>query len=197
MDQTLGEIRLFAGNFAPLGWAFCSGGLLSIAENTALFALLGTTYGGDGQQTFGLPDLRGRVPVGNGDGPGLAPMDLGEMGGETAVTLTLNQIPMHNHTGTFNGAPKVSVSSANASQSAATAGASIATPGQLVSRVFTGSLGFDTNTPDTTLSTASMSLSGVVVSTGISGGSQPHTNMQPFLGMNFIIATEGIFPSRN
>src|SRR6476620_8139642 len=103
MEGYIAESRLFAGNFAPRGWAFCQGQLLSISQNTALFSILGTTYGGNGQTTFGLPDLRGRVPIhsGGSQGPGLSPYDLGEMGGTETNTLTINQMPAHNHTVQF------------------------------------------------------------------------------------------------
>src|SRR5215212_9817165 len=97
MEGYIAEIRLFAGNFAPRGWAFCAGQILSIASNTALFSLLGTTFGGNGQTTFGLPDLRGRVAVGPGQGPGLPSYDLGQMAGETTHTLIINEMPAHNH----------------------------------------------------------------------------------------------------
>src|SRR5688500_15190919 len=98
MEGTIGEIRLFAGNFAPRSWAFCSGQILSIAQNTALFSILGTTYGGNGQTTFALPDLRGRVPLSPGQGPGLPNYTLGQMSGETTHTLTQSEMPTHNHT---------------------------------------------------------------------------------------------------
>ena len=96
-DYFLGEIRMFGGNFAIQNWAFCNGQLMNIAQNTALFSLLGTTYGGNGIQTFGLPDLRGRVPMGQGNGPGMTLRAIGEVGGSESVTLTLNQMPMHSH----------------------------------------------------------------------------------------------------
>src|SRR5690349_24008377 len=99
-EPFIAEIVLFAGNFAPRGWAFCQGQILSIAQNTALFSLLGTTYGGNGQTTFALPDLRGRVPIGTGQGPGLAPIDLGQVAGNPSVTLTVNNMPAHNHQAT-------------------------------------------------------------------------------------------------
>jgi microcystin-dependent protein len=198
MEGTIAEIRMFAGNFAPRNWAFCAGALMSIAQNTALFSLLGTTFGGDGRTTFGLPDLRGRVPVGTGTGPGLPNVTLGETGGSNTVTLLTTQMPMHNHVGgTLTGNPSMMVSSGNASQSAATAGASIATPGTVSSRVFSGTLGFNTSAPDIALNAGSASLAGVSVTTGVNGGSQPHDNMQPYLGMNYIICLYGIFPSRN
>src|SRR6476660_4017904 len=106
MEGTIAEIRLFAGNFAPRSWAFCAGQILSIAQNTALFALLGTTYGGNGQTTFALPDFRGRIAVGTGSGPGLPIMDLGEVAGEPTHTLITTEMPAHNHTvaiGAYNG----------------------------------------------------------------------------------------------
>jgi microcystin-dependent protein len=197
MEGYIAEIRMFAGNFAPRNWSYCNGAIISIAQNTALFSLLGTTYGGNGSTTFALPDLRGRVAVGTGQGPGLSNMVLGQLGGSESVSLNINQIPSHNHTAAIAGAPTVMVSSGNAAQTAATAGASIATPGSVVSRVFSATLGFNTTTPDTALNAASASLAGVTVTTGVNGGSQPHTNIQPYLGMNYIICMYGIFPSRN
>jgi microcystin-dependent protein len=197
MEGYIAEIRMFAGNFAPRNWSYCNGAIISIAQNTALFSLLGTTYGGNGSTTFALPDLRGRVAVGTGQGPGLSNMVLGQLGGSESVSLNINQIPSHNHTAAIAGAPTVMVSSGNAAQAAATAGASIATPGSIVSRAFVATLGFNTTTPDTALNAASASLAGVTVTTGVNGGSQPHTNIQPYLGMNYIICMYGIFPSRN
>lgn len=166
----LAEIRIFTGNFAPRGWLFCHGQLLSIAQNTALFALVGTTYGGNGQTTFGIPDLRGRTPIGVGNGPGLTPRVLGEMSGIETVTLNSTQIPQHTH-------------ALNASSSAPTTN----TPsGSLLptgsSRIYAQ------GSPSTQLAPSSI---------GLAGGSQPHENMQPFLAVNYIIATQGIFPSRN
>lgn len=180
MDEYIGIIKIFGGNFAPRGWALCDGSLLSIAQNTALFSILGTTYGGNGQTTFALPDLRGRTAVGMGTGPGLSPVVQGQLAGEQNHTLITSEMPMHNHSSAVN--------SGNASQAAATAGASIATPGALSGRTFTPTLGFNTSTPDTALNPASV---------GIAGGNQPHNNMQPYLGVNYIICLEGIFPSRN
>lgn len=180
MEEYLGIIKIFGGNFAPRGWALCNGQLMSIAQNTALFSILGTTYGGDGRTTFGLPDLRGRTAVGMGQGPGLPSIDQGQLSGEANHTLITTEMPMHNHS--------AAVNSGNASQSAATAGASVATPGTLSGRAFTPTLGFNTATPDTALNPTSV---------GIAGGSQPHNNMQPYLGVNYIICLEGIFPSRN
>ncbi|MFN8012577.1 MAG: tail fiber protein [Holophagaceae bacterium] len=175
MEGTIGEIRLFAGNFAPRTWAFCQGQILAISQNTALFSILGTTYGGNGQTTFGLPDLRGRVPVGTGTGPGLPNVVMGQAAGEPAHTLSITEIPAHNHTAT---------SPAATASTTATPGTGVAvgpaTLGAAVSKNF--------GTADGSLAAPSI---------GIAGGSQPHNNMQPYLGMNYIICLQGIFPARN
>lgn len=161
--------------FAPRGYAMCSGQLLSIAQNTALFSLLGTTFGGNGQTTFALPDLRGRAPMHPGSGAGLTPRVLGEVTGNEAVTITVNQLPIHNHGGGGSGGQPCSTgpgttNTANTKFPAITTRPLYAdTPG--------GSVGAGTS--------------------GLTGGSQPHNNRQPFLALNFIIALEGIFPSRN
>jgi microcystin-dependent protein len=163
-----GEIVLFAGNFAPRGWAFCDGQLLSIAQNTALFSLLGTTYGGNGQTTFALPDLRGRTPIGPRQGPGLSNRDLGQQVGEENVTLTVNQLPAHNHP--LRGSDGA-VNSTKPTSAVPAKGGS-----------------YSTANPNVTMHPQAA---------GISGGSQPHDNMQPSLGLNYIICIEGIYPSRN
>lgn len=171
MDPILGSIILFAGNFAPRGWALCNGQLLSISQNTALFAILGTTYGGDGRTTFALPDLRGRTPIHAGDGRGLTHRNLGEMGGEEAVTLLPLQMPAHTHTAMGRNdtatrpEPERGVWAAPEEMRAA----------------FRGDM------PNVAMHPAAISLA---------GGSQPHDNMPPFLAMNYIIATQGVFPSR-
>jgi microcystin-dependent protein len=168
-DPYIGELRLFPYNFAPRGWAFCQGQLLSIAQNTALFSLLGTTYGGNGQTTFGLPDLRGRVPISSGQGPGLSPYALGQTGGVESVTLTTPQLPAHNH-------------SVNASSSATSKNPSGAEP------AFTGGGSSYGTANDLTMSPSMI---------GNTGGSQPHPNIQPYLTLNWCISLVGIYPSRN
>ncbi|MBK9105721.1 MAG: phage tail protein [Saprospiraceae bacterium] len=177
MEGYIAQIIMFAGNFAPKFWAFCAGQILSISQNTALFSLLGTTYGGNGQTTFGLPDLRGRVPVGTGQGPGLPNVTLGELSGIPATTLTVNQMPAHNHTAITN----VRVSSANTTSEEA-AGNILANQAQN----FYAPVG-----------TANGSLGGVTTTVGLNGGNQPVNIMQPYLGMNYVICLNGIFPSRN
>lgn len=168
MEPFLGEIRLFPYTFAPRGWAFCQGQILGIAQNTALFSLLGTTYGGNGQTTFGLPDLRGRVAVSSGQGPGLSPYSLGQQGGTESVSLTQNQMPLHAHL------VNASSVSPNASR-----------PGN----AFLAANGPYQAAPDGTTMAP-----GMIQGTG---GNQPHENRQPYTTLNYCIALEGIFPSRN
>ena len=172
-EPFIAEIRMFAGNFAPRGWAFCMGQIMSIAQNTALFSLLGTNYGGNGQTTFALPDLRGRVPVGTGQGPGLPSVDLGEKSGSPTHTLIITEMPAHNH--------PVSVP---ASQDVGTLYAPV-----------NGSVPAASNQRSAQFApSGTVQLSAVA---GITGGSQPFSIMQPYLGLSFIIALEGIYPSRN
>lgn len=166
----IGEIKMFAGNFSILGYAFCNGELMAISENDALFSLIGTTYGGDGQQTFGLPDLRGRLPVHYGSGPGLTPRSMGEMSGTETVTLITNQMPAHNH--------GVTVDSATGGQT---------NPQNNI-------VGKASVTP---YNTAAVNNQMGNQSIGQAGGSQPHDNMMPYLCVNFIISLYGIYPSRN
>lgn len=160
----VGEIRMFAGNFAPAGWMFCEGQLLPISENETLFQLIGTTYGGDGESTFGLPDLRGRIPIHQGNG-----FILAETGGAEEITLTVNQIPAHAH-------PLLC--------SSATATGTLPVPGQVMAAALQ-----DAYVEDLT----PVSLNPAAI--GLVGGSQPHTNFQPYLCVNFIISLFGIFPS--
>jgi microcystin-dependent protein len=169
----IGEITLFAGNFAPRGWAFCNGQLLSIAQNTALFSILGTTYGGNGQTTFALPDLRGRVPIHPGQGPGLSNYQLGQVGGSENVTLLSTQMPAHTH-------PVNAVASGGNQASPA---------GNLPAIESTGTSKDYSSAPATGPMSASM--------IGATGGGQPFPIVQPYECINYIIATQGIFPSRN
>ncbi|HVQ37503.1 MAG TPA: tail fiber protein [Pyrinomonadaceae bacterium] len=162
----VGEIRMFAGNFAPAGWMFCEGQLLPISENETLFQLIGTTYGGDGQSTFALPDLRGRLPIHQGNG-----FILAETGGVEEVTLTVNQIPAHSH---------AALCSGDTASLAPPTGSVLAAPADV------NTLPFGTDAPVGALNAASISPV---------GGSQPHTNFQPYLCVDFIISLFGIFPS--
>ena len=172
VETFLGEIRMFAGNFAPYGWAFCQGQILPIAQNTALFSLLGTTYGGDGRTTFALPDLRGRVPVGFGQGLGLSNRVIGEQFGSELVTLNINQMPSHNHT--------VNAVTSEGNQN-----------------LPTNSLPANTKTLDKEYSDANANTTMKATMVNPTGGSQPFGVSQPSLGVNFIIALQGIYPSRN
>lgn len=173
-DPFLAEIRMFGGNFAPTGWALCNGQLMSISQNTALFALLGTTYGGDGRVTFGLPNLVGSTPMQQGQGPGLTQRFLGEQGGEAAVALVTSEMPAHVH-------------QANASDAAGTTGS----PAGAVwaqARYGRGSVAlYGTGTPNQLMSTQDI---------GVSGQGLAHNNMPPYLTVTFIIALQGIFPQR-
>jgi microcystin-dependent protein len=180
MEGTIAEIRMFAGNFAPRNWAFCNNQTLPIAQNTALFSLLGTTYGGNGQTTFALPDFRGRVAVGTGQGPGLANITLGQMAGTPTVTLTTATMPAHNHplTGTVN-------PTANND-----AGGLGDTPGN--ARLGAGN--FFTAASDALVN---MAPAASTLAVGVNGSSQPFSIMPPYTGMNYIICMFGIFPSRN
>ncbi|GAB2511929.1 phage tail protein [Lysobacter humi (ex Lee et al. 2017)] len=170
----IGEIRLLAFNFDPAGWAACDGRLLPISEHDALFTLLGTTFGGDGQETFALPDLRGRVPVHMGQGPGLSARVLGELGGVEAVTLTSQQIPAHSH-----------------ALLATTAGATSTSPAGRMPAAVSGDT-FYVTTP--TGNTAAL-MSAQALAAG--GGSQPHENCMPTLTMQYCISLYGIYPQQN
>jgi microcystin-dependent protein len=180
MEGTIAEIRMFAGTFAPRNWAFCAGQLMSISQNTALFSILGTTYGGNGQTTFALPDFRGRVAVGTGQGPGLSNIQLGEVAGESSVTLLSTQMPQHNHT--INGSASGLANNANPTGNSL--GIAVVASGNAPVNAY--------------INTAPSAANALNPQTcGIAGGSQPHNNMQPYLGMNYIICLFGIFPSRN
>ena len=174
-DQFVGEIRIFGGNFAPTGWAFCDGQLLPISQNTALFSLLGTQYGGDGKSNFALPNLQGCAPLQAGQGPGLSLRDLGETGGEQTVTLLQTEMPAHSHSAQGSTGSNQTTPVNNAWASGAKLGG--------------GNLYF----PTTPASNVQMNPFG----TSITGGNLPHNNMPPFLGLTFIIALQGVFPARS
>jgi microcystin-dependent protein len=169
-EPFVGEIRMFGGSFAPAGWAFCDGATLPISENDVLFALIGTTYGGDGQETFALPNLQSRVPIHMGQGPGLQNYQIGEMGGVESVTITTQQLPNHNHA--LIGS--TSVANSNTPQDTLIAQADV-----------------DMYVADA--ADLAMNAASVVPA----GGSQPHDNMAPFLVISFIISLFGIFPTQN
>jgi microcystin-dependent protein len=177
------EIRIFAGNFAPVGWALCNGQLLPISQNTALFSLLGTTYGGNGTSNFALPNLQGSAPMQAGQGPGLSLRDLGESGGEQTVTLLVTEMPAHNHT----------LSATTTSGTTATS-----TSNQLALAVAGGGKQGGSNVVNYYSSNVSQATTGLAP-TGLSltGGNQPHNNLMPYLGLTFIIALQGVFPARS
>lgn len=195
MEPFIGQIMMFGGNFAPRGWAFCDGQLLSIASNTALFSILGTTYGGDGRTTFALPDLRGRVAVHPGTGPGLSTRRLGQRTGTEYNVLSVLNLPSHTHTATFKpysfpiAIPAVD-DDANSDEPTNNA---LAIP-----NIGGGNQIYSTAAPDTQLGPDSGEVQvGGNVTVYNTGGSQPLNNMQPFLATNYIIALVGLFPSRS
>ena len=169
-EPFIAEIRIFAGNFAPRGWAFCNGALLPISSNTALFSLIGTTYGGDGRTTLALPDLQGRAPMHPGRGPGLTTRRLGERSGVQSVTLTETQIPSHSHTLT-----------------GATEESDLTVPSP------TSMPGSDNNVYGTATDLVNMNAAAATST----GGGLPHNNIQPLLALNFIIALTGLYPARS
>ena len=171
-EPFIAEIRIFAGNFAPRSWAFCNGQLLPISQNTALFSLVGTTYGGDGRSTLGLPNLQGRAPMHPGRGPGLTERRLGQRGGSETVTLQESQIPNHIH-GVQGLVGRVSSSTPT---------------GNSINRSGGGNI-YQTGTA------SAATMAGQTI--GNAGGGQAHNNMQPFLAINFIIALVGLYPSRS
>lgn len=171
MDPYIGEIRIFAGTFAPKGWALCNGQLLPVVQHSALYSILGNKYGGDGRTTFALPDLQGRAPMHAGNGNGLTPRSVGEKGGVAEVTLSLNEMPAHRHD---------VLSAENATEDSPSGAVWSSTDSRSGERVYNDFIG------------PSMSIASLFAE----GGNQPHTNLQPYLGMNFIIALEGVFPPR-
>jgi microcystin-dependent protein len=178
-DQYLGEIRMFAGNFAPNGWSLCNGQLMSISQNSALFSILGTTYGGDGITTFGLPNLQGTVPVHQGTARSGSSYQIGQAAGTENVTLLTTNMPSHNHLVGVTNQPGTQVDPTNA----------------LIAETNTG----DSRNPiTTTLNYAPAPSTGTMAPTAVAmaGGSVPHSNMQPYLAITFIISLVGIYPSR-
>ena len=186
-EPFLGEIRIWSGNFAPRGWAFCQGQILSIAQNSALFSILGTTYGGNGQTTFGLPDLRGRAPIGVGQGPGLSPVTQGDMAGTENVNLTTSQLPPHAPNVTV----EVAIPAVSTSTTAVAAPANTLNLGPVAAAGRAGTL-YASDTPDVTLKPFAATATVTPVGSGF-----PVPIRDPYLGINFIIALEGIYPSRN
>ena len=170
-DPFVAEIRIFPFNFAPRGWAWCDGQLMPLAQNTALFSLLGTTYGGNGKSNFALPDLQGRAPMQPGQGPGLSLYDLGETGGSETVTLLESEIPNHPHSVIASQADGISTSPAN--------------------EFFATGIGVGMYGAPTSMNMMSMQ------ALAPAGGSQPHNNMQPYLTFYFCIALQGVFPPRS
>lgn len=203
-DPFLGEIRMVGFNFNPQGWALCNGQLMSIAQNSALFALLGTTFGGDGVSTFALPNYNGRSPVGMGNGPGLTPIVQGEVAGTEAVTLISTQMPAHTHTAVS--APFSASLTGPISIPAATTGTTQAAPantavlGPVAAAGRPGTL-YATTAADTTLAPFDATVTGNLTPSnptiGVTGGGLPIPIRNPFLGTNFIIALNGVFPSRS
>lgn len=202
MEGTIGEIRLFASNFAPKNWAYCAAQVVQIRANTALFAILGTTYGGDGTTTFMLPDLQGRVALGAGQGVGLSNYDLGAKEGTETVTLNITQLPMHNHQavaqpGLGSGTIKV--------MAVGNAGGALTPGGNYIGQDTGNSLtSYASSGTPVAMDPRSVTISNVVATAGAAsvtlaptGGSQPHNNLQPYTALNYIICMYGIFPPRN
>lgn len=183
-EPYIGQVELFGFNFAPKGWALCAGQILPISTNQALFALLGTTYGGDGRTNFALPDLRGRVAVGQGNASGLPPATLGQAGGEETHTLTANETPAHNHA-------LLTSPNANIAENTYTPAKNVTLTKTTGQDAGGNPLTFNIYAPD---SSPSQVLAPDAVTTA---GGQPHSNMMPYLGLNFCIALVGVFPSRD
>jgi microcystin-dependent protein len=198
-DPYLGEIRMVGFNYAPYGWAFCSGQVMSVAQNAALFALLGVTFGGNGQTTFQLPDLRGRAPVGMGQGPGLSNIALGEAAGTESTTLMPGNMPVHTHAAsvsggiTASGTASIPVTTTAAGEGATPGPATVLGPASAGGRAASV---YSTAAPNTTLAPFNISVQGGApsIQNAMAGGSQPFSLRNPFLGINFIIALQGMFP---
>jgi microcystin-dependent protein len=176
MNPYVAEIRIFAGNFAPTGWALCQGQIIPISQNTALFSLIGTSYGGDGVSTFALPNLQGSAPMHQGQGNGLSQRVLGETGGEDAVTVVTSEMPNHSHLVNASGAQGDETFPGDNFFAEARSGRALLKPYAT------------TDAPNTAMASSAV---------GPAGSSQPHNNLQPYLGITFIIALVGVFPPRN
>jgi microcystin-dependent protein len=190
MEAFLTTILIWPPNFAPLGWAICAGQLMSISQNTAVFSLLGTTYGGDGVSTFALPNLQGRIPIGVGQGPGLSPYVIGQQGGVESVNLNTNTIPSHTHSAAQNlsvSLPAVTTGGTTNQPSPSVAPAAPTDASRNPVNIYSNAA------PNQNL--AQPTVSGTIT-IGLTGGGQPHENRQPYLAVNYIIALQGIFPSR-
>lgn len=192
----IGQLLTVGFNFAPRNYAVCQGQIMSIAQNTALFSLLGTTYGGNGQTTFALPDLQGRVPMGQGNGPGLTPRTLGEVGGTETTTLLSSNMPQHVHslsgvTGTLNAVDLKATEQSPPSGGYLARGVDAAPAPDSIPKVYVPA---STGDPATKVPLAGVNVAG---NTAIAGGSIPFSTMQPYLVVNHCIALQGIFPSRN
>jgi microcystin-dependent protein len=187
-DVFVGQILLLPFNFPPKNFALCAGQLLPISQNTALFSLLGTMYGGNGTSNFALPNLQGKVPLGFGQGPGLSSYDQGQTGGSDAVTLVVGQLPVHSH--------PVDVSALTSTAKCSTGAANQSTPVGNVAAVepLAGDATYSAVAPDANMRSGAIALSGM--SAANTGGGLPHNNLQPYLTMNYCIALAGIFPSR-
>jgi len=187
MDGYIGQILAVGMTWAPRNWAICDGSLIAISSNTALFSLIGTLYGGDGRTTFALPDLRGRIPVGQGNGPGLSAYRVGQKGGVEMVTLNTLEMPNHNHTAAVSGTVTVGVNSSNANQEDS--------DGHVLGQT-NGNLVYNNAAPANgeALGGVSHNLSATI---GNNGGNQAHENRQPFLVVSWCICLQGIYPSRS
>lgn len=191
-DPFIAEIKIFAGNFAPRGWAFCNGQLLPIAQNTALFSLIGTIYGGDGRTTTALPNMQGRLPMHPGNGPGLTQRRLGEKGGSATVNLTSNQTPGHGHA--VNPNPAADPLPLNATVKTVSSRANHGFEGGHLSNTVDSNRYQDTAAPDQAMHAGSVDID---ASTENAGSGQPHNNLPPYLALNYIIALTGTYPSRS
>lgn len=187
MEEFLGIIKAFGGNFAPRGWLFCNGQLVGVQQNQALFAILGTTYGGNGQTTFGIPDLRGRSPIGWGQGPGLSNYVIGQSSGTEQISILQSNMPPHNHLATS--ALTLTASNGAATNSTPVAGNSLAAASDVN--------GDPAKIYNATAPTVALNGGSVLTTVGLTGNGVPISILQPTLAISYIICTEGVFPSRN